>query len=330
MYVCIYVGIDTRSYRLGPPIMNSAEHGDIVGIPRGCGDADHPCDGRVYDPTFELTYWKFGLRTAANWSARLGHSPPPGWTDALLKLDSAPTVASPWNQSQRLYNLHAACVNLYHGRTLGCAERSDHPGHLMAMGVLPGLSLGIDFDIMNATFTATQRVWDLEHGYYGTDPHLMAISATRLRRPTDAVHFVLLDSDENRSGHTLTITSYSQPCLICTCTLVSALTFVVMLILTLAPTLLIIGNNITFASTLELTAPSPRLRFCRYTHPPLASVLAVTLTLPSPPFSPLHLPSPLPSSSALYPLQSRHQTDTPLPRNNHHPHPSPSLSLGTA
>ena len=64
--------------------------------------------------------------------------------------------------------------------------------------MLPGLEHGIDLGIMNATFTATARVWDLEHGYYGTDPHLVAISAARLQRPHDAVHFVMLDSDENR------------------------------------------------------------------------------------------------------------------------------------
>jgi protein-glucosylgalactosylhydroxylysine glucosidase len=42
--------------------------------------------------------------------------------------------------------------------------------------------------------------------YYGTDPHLMAITAARLGRSEDAVRFVLLDSDENRfsvMGHQL-------------------------------------------------------------------------------------------------------------------------------
>ena len=111
-----------------------------------------------------------------------------------------PTVTSPWNASQQLYNLHAACHNLYAGKTLGCAQRSDHPGHLMALGVLPGrqvrcpravrcavsvcgdrvlqpcadhrfprmslgvlsgLQHGIDLEIMNATFEATARVLQL-------------------------------------------------------------------------------------------------------------------------------------------------------------------------
>lgn len=71
---------------------------------------------------------------------------------------------------------------------------------------MQGHNHGIDIDIANATFTATARVWDLEHGYYGTDPHLMAISAARLGRSDDALHFVMLNSDENRfsiMGHQL-------------------------------------------------------------------------------------------------------------------------------
>ena len=38
------------------------------------------------------------------------------------------------------------------------------------------------------------RVWDLEHGYYGTDQGLVAISAARLGRAADAVHFAMLVS----------------------------------------------------------------------------------------------------------------------------------------
>ena len=64
--------------------------------------------------------------------------------------------------------------------------------------MLQGHNHGIDIDTANATFTATAMVWDLEHGYYGTDPHLMAISAARLGRSHDAMHFVMLNSDENR------------------------------------------------------------------------------------------------------------------------------------
>lgn len=122
------------------------------------------------------------------------------------KLDAAPVVSSPWNASQSLYNLHAACEDLYRGVTKGCAPRSDHPGHLMGLGSIPGLQHGIDLEVMNATFAATAKIWDLQHGYYGTDPHLVAITAARLERREEALHFALLDSDENRfsvMGHQL-------------------------------------------------------------------------------------------------------------------------------
>jgi len=135
--------------------MNSAEHGDQLQLPKGCGAPGNPCLGYVADPTYELTYWRFGLSVAAAWNKRRGLPADDGWAEIYDRLDACPTVTSPWNASQKLYNLHAACHNLYAGRTLGCAQRSDHPGHLMALGVLPGLQHGIDLEIMNATFEAT-------------------------------------------------------------------------------------------------------------------------------------------------------------------------------
>eukprot|EP01051_Picozoa_sp_SAG22_P022705 SAG22_NODE_5544_length_995_cov_1.309152_1_plen_311_part_00 len=253
---------------------------------------------RKYRPSDENTYWKFGLAIAAEWNERRGLPKNDGWQHIYDRLDPAPTVPSPWNESQLLYNLHGACENLYAGTTRGCAERSDHPGHLMALGAIPGTQHGIDLDIMNATFTATAKVWDLEHGYCkmtcdgimllawllccialsqcaatcdklrhcchadtpdddapqlwqlrqtmpllsdGTDPHLVAITAARLERPNDALHFVsckalpfccastaflsktapflavplgqvMLDSDENRfsvMGHQLNFAKVS-------------------------------------------------------------------------------------------------------------------------
>jgi hypothetical protein len=68
------------------------------------------------------------------------------------------------------------------------AADAAHQTHSSLVGAgIPGLQHGIDLETMNATFTATARVWDLEHGYYGTDPHLVAISAARLERREDAV-----------------------------------------------------------------------------------------------------------------------------------------------
>jgi hypothetical protein len=199
----------TGRYQLGPPLMSSSEHGEEPGTQHsGCGTAEKPCCSHTYNPTYELTYWRVGLSIAAQWRKRLGLPPNPEWADVYARLDNPPTVPSPWDKTNttRLYTLHAGCKNLYVGKTEGCAQRSDHPGHLMAYGILPGDAHGIDVRVMNDTFTATAKVWDLEHGYYGTDVHIMAISAARLGRPEDALHFLMLNSDENRyskMGHNL-------------------------------------------------------------------------------------------------------------------------------
>ena len=163
-------------YELGPPIMNSAEHGDQLQLPIGCGTREQPCVGYVYNPTYELTYWKYGLAVAQQWNERRNLPREHGWDDIYHNLDPAPTVQSPWNSSQQLYTLHAACKNLYAGRTVGCAQRSDHPGHLMAYGSIPGHEHGIDPVILNSTFEAVARVWDLEHG------HLLHSASVKITR----------------------------------------------------------------------------------------------------------------------------------------------------
>ena len=124
-------------YQLGPPIMSSSEHGDKLQLPIGCGAEGNPCLGWVYDPTYELTYFKYGLHVAMEWDKRRGVPPNNDFLEIYEGLDPAPTVPSPWNASQQLYTLHAACKNLYKGQTEGCAQRSDHPGHLMAFGSFP-------------------------------------------------------------------------------------------------------------------------------------------------------------------------------------------------
>jgi|EP01047_Picozoa_sp_COSAG01_P038380 hypothetical protein len=77
---------------------------------------------------------RFGLHIASQWAKRRRQPANADWSEIYRNLSAAPTVPSPWNHSQLLYNLHAACENLYAGKTLGCAPRSDHPGHLMALG----------------------------------------------------------------------------------------------------------------------------------------------------------------------------------------------------
>ena len=61
-----------------------------IGPPADGGEEGDPVN-QTYNPTFELTYWRVGLKTAAEWRARAGLPPKPEWARALKNL-ATPTV----------------------------------------------------------------------------------------------------------------------------------------------------------------------------------------------------------------------------------------------
>lgn len=162
-----------RGFELGPPLIPAQEcYGSLRGT--------------VTNPTFELAYWQWGLRTAAAWRERLGLEPVQSWL----------TVADGLVPPRVLNGVYAAMdVEPF-------TIRTDHPSMLCALGVLPLTDL-IDEGIMNATLEDVLADWDWD-STWGWDYPVMAMTAARLGRPEAAVNALLQEAGKNTvlsNGH---------------------------------------------------------------------------------------------------------------------------------
>lgn len=138
------------------------------------------------DPTFELAYWRWALLTASRWRELRGSPVPERW------IRVAEHMAPP-----------ARRAGIYLGqRVEPTLFRDDHPSHLAALGVVPDTGF-IDHGVMGATFDDVLADWHWP-STWGWDYPVIAMTATRLGRPRDAVGALLLDAPKNRylpNGH---------------------------------------------------------------------------------------------------------------------------------
>lgn len=159
-------------YVLGPVLQGSQEI-----FPK-----DH-----TLNPTFELTYWRWGLETAQKWRQRLGLARQPIWDEVLTNL------AVPALEDGKYLFAETATG------TYSPAKKwaGDHPSVTAAYGMLPGE--GIDPETMRRTLH-----WILDHwnwaDTWGWDYPMLAMSAARLGEPEKAVDALLLDTPKNHCG----------------------------------------------------------------------------------------------------------------------------------
>jgi len=164
---------DAGALHLGPPIVPAQE-------------SYYPDRARTADPTFELAYWYWGLRTAQQWRLLLGLERCDRWDEVMERL-ARPLVRD---------GVYAAIA------TEPYTVCDDHPSMLMALGFVPQTPL-IDPQIMQATFDNVLKQWDLG-STWGWDYPVLAMCATKLGRPAAAVDALLLDTYKNHyllNGH---------------------------------------------------------------------------------------------------------------------------------
>ncbi|MEJ1113351.1 hypothetical protein WBN73_04210 [Paenarthrobacter sp. CCNWLY172] len=163
----------SRGFELGPPLIPAQEsYGSIR--------------SKVTNPTFELAYWQWGLRTASAWRERLGLEPVPGWSD----------VAEGMVPPRVIGGVYAGIDSE------PFTIRTDHPSMLCALGVLPLTDI-IDPEIMRATLSDVLADWDWG-STWGWDYPVMAMTAARLEDPEAAVDALLLSAGKNTvlpNGH---------------------------------------------------------------------------------------------------------------------------------
>jgi len=138
------------------------------------------------NPTFELTYWRWGLGTAQQWRERLGLPREPKWDDVLQHL------ARPLAGDGK-YLFTETTPDCY----TNAKWNADHPSVTAAFGLLPGL--GVDTNTMAATFDWIMKNWNWPDTW-GWDYPMLAMTAARLGEPDRAIDALLLDTPKNHYG----------------------------------------------------------------------------------------------------------------------------------
>jgi len=160
-------------YVLGPPYIPAQERHD----PK-----------IVLNAAYELEYFRWGFKTADEWLSRLGEKKRYGEIIEKLSLPA---------EKDGLYLAHENCPDTFNKLPF----YTDHPSMTAMYGILN--SEKIDLKKMSATLDKILEVWD-KKTFYGWDLPMMAMTAYRLGRYSDAVDLLLMDSPKNtylENGH---------------------------------------------------------------------------------------------------------------------------------
>jgi len=158
----------TKRYVLGPTLQ--------------CAQEIFPKDN-TFNPTFELTYWRWGLETAQLWRERLGFPRDEKWDAVLKGLAQAPVADGK-------YLFTATAPDSY----TNPRWNKDHPAVLGALSFVPGP--GMDAKTMRNTFDWVWKNWNWPDTW-GWDYPMLAMCAARLGEPERAVEALLLDTPKN-------------------------------------------------------------------------------------------------------------------------------------
>ncbi|MCO6043968.1 hypothetical protein NG895_08615 [Aeoliella sp. ICT_H6.2] len=165
------------AYVLGPPLWIAQEIYDRA---------------TSQNPSFELAYWRWALETAQQWRTRQGLPRNEQWDHVITNL-------APLPQQDGKY----VALGSHPDTWDNLDSRHDHPTMLAPLGVLPGGPM-VNRATMNRTLDAVLAEWDWETKIWGWDYPMIAMTATRLGRPEDAVEILLRDGPNNiyyATGH---------------------------------------------------------------------------------------------------------------------------------
>ncbi len=162
-----------KQFVLGPPLKTVSENTDPL---------------TAINPTFELAYWRFGLRAAQMWRERLGLAREPRWDWVLKNL-------SPLPEQDGLYLMQENMPDTF------TKWNWEHPALVGALGMQPGD--GVDAATMQRTVRRVMKIWQWDRAW-GWDFPMTAMAAARAGEPELAVKALLIDSVKNRyhpNGH---------------------------------------------------------------------------------------------------------------------------------
>jgi len=180
---------ETAQFMASYPAWDAAAARYVLGPPLQGSQEIFPKD-RTFNPTFELTYWRWGLETAQKWRERRGLPREGSWDEVLRRL-SRPAVAD------GKYLFAESAADTYTDPRWA----RDHPSVAGAFGMLNGPD--IDPETMRRTLGWIWGHWNWAETW-GWDYPMLAMCAARLGEPERAVDALLLETKKNSyraNGH---------------------------------------------------------------------------------------------------------------------------------
>lgn len=151
-------------YILGPPLYLVSENSDPL---------------KTTNPSFELSYWRSGLRIAQQWRERIGLPDEPTWADVQKKLAPLPV-------ENGVYVTYEGIPDMWEKYNF------EHPGLIGTYGMLPGD--GVDRETFSRTLIKVANQWNFDRTW-GWDYPMLAMAAARSGNAGMAVDFLLNRSD---------------------------------------------------------------------------------------------------------------------------------------
>ena len=145
----------------------------------------------TYNPTYELAYWEWALKTAQHWRERSGLKRNAHWDDVIKKFSPLPIKDGAYLATESSPDSYT-----------NPAYKTDHPSVLGTYGMLPATDL-LDKKIMRKTFDLVWDTWTWSDTW-GWDFPMTAMSAARLGLPEKAVDALMMDIKTNTyliNGH---------------------------------------------------------------------------------------------------------------------------------
>ena len=143
------------------------------------------------NPTFELVYWHWGIKTAMEWKERLGLEPDELWKDVSSKIAELPVQNGIYLCSEDTKDSYT-----------NPRYMSDHPIVSGILGVIPETRL-VDKQILMNSLDTIAAKWNWR-STWGWDFPMLGMSAASAGRADQAIDFLLMDAPKNRylvNGH---------------------------------------------------------------------------------------------------------------------------------
>lgn len=138
------------------------------------------------NPVFELAYFRYGLKIAAEWADKLGYVTfSEKWNNIADRIAPLPVYDG-------LYISQENCTDTYVNKAI------DHPLMLQVYGMLDGYGAKdiVDMDIYRATLEKVMEVWDYST-LWGWDFAVIAMAADKLGLNREALSQLIIKSPKN-------------------------------------------------------------------------------------------------------------------------------------